>query len=207
MCPSLSAYSDSATHILMSVLVRHPSWGFTQNIQKDERNTRVIIALSQQALTNVCSLVKGCIRHSIGGGEKAGQVRAPQNILDLTNAIITKLESSRVVTTKTKVNVVMCARFAFLRSVYISIAAPESGNFWTTVDNKLQEIRDTIGGQDHRVTEHFPGVLEEDLKKFGNGKDEVLFDEDDLNDGLVEVAALANGTEARLGPAVDDDVE
>ncbi|KAJ7703891.1 hypothetical protein B0H17DRAFT_1326673 [Mycena rosella] len=79
-----------------------------------------------------------------------------QNIFDLTTAIVKG--------TKCTVNVVLCARVALMRSVYLKHPGVK---FWDQVDERLVTIRAKADGDAKKVTKLFRQVLATDREKHG----------------------------------------
>ncbi|KAJ7700873.1 hypothetical protein B0H17DRAFT_925271, partial [Mycena rosella] len=92
-----------------------------------------------------------------------------QNIFNLTSAIVKG--------TKCSVNVVLCARVALMRSVYLKHPGT---NFWDKVDDRLAKIRKQAKGDASKIVKAFRQLLKADRET--HGVDDYELDEEAVDD-------------------------
>ncbi|KAJ7349929.1 hypothetical protein DFH08DRAFT_958862 [Mycena albidolilacea] len=113
-----------------------------------------------------------------------------QNIFQLTTAIVKKTQCS--------VNIVLCARVALMRKVYLKHPGT---NFWDKLDLRLAKIRKDADGdsKDYKIPSRaFRHILDEDQKK--HGKNDTVFDETAVDefqqgvDDLIDIGVINAAT-------------
>ncbi|KAF8147461.1 hypothetical protein K438DRAFT_1626254, partial [Mycena galopus ATCC 62051] len=150
-----------------------------------------VISVAQYALTQRRGKIKKLLRASLKPDENG--VYAPdtehQNIYDLAQAIVKD--------TQCAVNVVLCARIALMRQVYLVCPGTKT---WDKLDERLAEIRANAKGDAKRITRAFRHVLTQDQDKHG-AKNYVL-DENAVDnfqqqvDDVIDVSAIDAATSA-----------
>ncbi|KAJ7689563.1 hypothetical protein B0H17DRAFT_1202204 [Mycena rosella] len=96
-----------------------------------------------------------------------------QATTDVLLAILKKTDKG----TKCSVNVVLCARVALMRSVYLKHPGT---NFWDKVDDRLAKIRKQAKGDASKIVKAFRQLLKADRKT--HGVDDYELDEEAVDD-------------------------
>jgi len=223
--PALPSYikDGSPIRLVMGILEKHPQWGFTKEVKNNKSKSDVVRARVQLRLTDRRAAIKRAIMLSIGPpppplssdstGEEtqsqaatAGHISAKKHakavrldIVKLCAAIANEHSESEVVVT-----IQMCARFAFLRHVFVqSISNPAlSGNsYWPLVDKQLDLLREQYPGDPGSVTLVLTMMLNSDRHKYG---------QPDTQHEPTETSAAPNATQriadsAANGEFIEDD--
>ncbi|KAJ7849128.1 hypothetical protein B0H14DRAFT_3452710 [Mycena olivaceomarginata] len=159
---------NTATNILMSILKNYRfEFDIPSGIENIPANWAKLVAEAQEALTQRRSTIKKTIDASlkVNKNDKSFAPDADhQNIFQLTTAIVKKTQCS--------VNIVLCARVALMRKVYLKHPGT---NFWDKLDLRLAKIRKDADGDLKKITKVFRHILDEDQKK--HRKNDTVFDE------------------------------
>ncbi|KAJ7705481.1 hypothetical protein B0H17DRAFT_1193154 [Mycena rosella] len=172
---------ESATAILLNILKKY-RFDIPPGLENIPAAWAKVIAVVREALTQKRSNIKKAIRASVIGNDLGHQ-----NIFDLTQAIVKG--------TQCTVNVVLCARIALMRAVYLKHPGPK---YWDKLDARLATIRKEGGGDAGRITKAFKHILTIDQDKHG-AKDYELDEKtvDDFQqkvDDLIDVEAVNAAT-------------
>ncbi|KAJ7637420.1 hypothetical protein B0H17DRAFT_961226, partial [Mycena rosella] len=170
-------------------------------IEHNPANWGKVTHAVEEALTQLRSKFKKAVRKHRSLKEK------PKDRMLLPSADrknIFQLAQDIAKGTQCEVNLLLCARVAFMRKSYIK---DSSIKFWTTVDEDLVKIREKAGGDLKKVTKAFSHVLKTDRKQHGVDNYEIdeavdTFQQD--VDKMVETGT-AGPAEGDDGPASDDD--
>ncbi|KAJ7821023.1 hypothetical protein B0H14DRAFT_2371661 [Mycena olivaceomarginata] len=185
---------DGITQILTDIIKRH-RFDLPPRVEHVPANWAKVLAIVQDALTQTPLKVKKEIAWSLKVN-KSDELHAPlaqhKNIYQLAQAIVKGTQCS--------VNVVLCARIAVMRAVYLK---HPGGKFWDEMDKCLAQIRRIGGNNAKKITRGFRQALEADQAKHGvKGSyklDEMVVDEfqqkiNDLIDIHVVNAATVRAT-------------
>ncbi|KAF7368442.1 hypothetical protein MVEN_00167200 [Mycena venus] len=181
---------DGATDLLM-VLLKKYRFDIPPGLEHYPADWGKIVGASQCALTQRRSKIKKTIRSSLKPNQAGGYGPEAdhQNIYDLTQAIVKD--------TQCTVSVILCARIALMRKVYLNHPGT---NFWDKLDDRLSKIRNEANGDAKKITRVFCHILTQDQDKHG-AKTYVL-DEDTVDpfqhqvDKLINVGVIDAATSA-----------
>ncbi|KAJ7241974.1 hypothetical protein C8J57DRAFT_1558087 [Mycena rebaudengoi] len=130
---------DGPTDILLAILKKY-RFDILPGLEHNQVDWAKVISAVQDALTQNLKLHKG------------DTVYAPdsqhQNIFELTQALVKGSQCS--------VNVVLCARVALMRSVYLKHPGPK---FWDKLDERLDKIRKEAKSDAKKITKAFRHIL------------------------------------------------
>ncbi|KAH8107678.1 hypothetical protein BXZ70DRAFT_903157 [Cristinia sonorae] len=202
LCPSLTRYRDEPTKIIIGILERHPRWGLTPEVKDNKASFDPILSRAQTRLTERRGELKSLLTASL-----SKESRGATNIVDLVQRAINKMiKGSKVsIAVDVKVNLQMCARFAFLRKVLVE---SNGTSFWQVVDEQLKSLRekcDEAPNGDALKSQFFKLVLEEDLRQYGVANlDDISQNDISRSDTEVEIEAFATQTQHNLESPDDD---
>lgn len=210
--PALPFYLKDASpvRLVMGILEKHPHWGFTKDVKSNKSKHDIVKARVQMRLTDRRAAIKKAIMLSIGPSpqlepnpvttSEEHQSQAPVtpipvskkkhtgavriNIVKLCTAIANEHSESEVVVT-----IQMCARFAFLRHVFVqSICNPAlaTWSYWPLVDMQLQLLREQYVGKPSSITTVLTMMLNNDRRDYG---------QPDSQDEPTEISAIPNTTQ------------
>ncbi|KAJ7246182.1 hypothetical protein C8J57DRAFT_1360831 [Mycena rebaudengoi] len=184
---------DGPTDILLAILKKY-RFDIPPGLEHNQADWAKVISAVQDALTQKRSKIKKAINCSLKL-HKGDTLYAPdsqhQNIYELTQALVKGAQCS--------VNVVLCARVALMRSVYLKHPGPK---FWDKIDERLDKIRKEAKCDAKKITKAFRHILTVDQNTHGTTDyvlDEKAVDEfqqtvDDVIDvGVVDAATTAHG--------------
>ncbi|KAK7682233.1 hypothetical protein QCA50_014820 [Cerrena zonata] len=196
--------------MLIAVIERHPGWGYTSEIKEDNQKAKIVLTVVQNTLTHARSSIKGVLGRSFGDPDP----NEPENdrlrvgcadIVQLTRDSIRTLDTNRLVVNKTRANLAMCTRFAFLRQEY---RKPENEkDFWKGVDNELAALRNKYKADPKSLNKYFTDVLTKDVKIYGDSPDSGEVVATEKHDQQREVEAFAERTESQLTNLGNEDGE
>ncbi|KAJ7678628.1 hypothetical protein B0H17DRAFT_1206691 [Mycena rosella] len=212
----LSAYKGSVPkQILYGILKKH-RFDLPPGIEHNPANWGKVTHAVEEALTQL----RAKFKKAIGGSLK----EKPKDVLLLPSADrknIFQLTQDNAKGTQCEVNVLLCARVAFMGVIHSddSIGGPKyslqrksyikdsSVNFWTAVDKDLVKIREKADGDLKKVTKAFRHVLKTDREQHGVDDYEIdeavdTFQQD--VDKMVETGT-AGPAEGDDGPTGNDD--
>ncbi|KAJ4492384.1 hypothetical protein C8R41DRAFT_832324 [Lentinula lateritia] len=158
--PGLPAYLKPAAITKFTIYLMADSASNYNNIKDDSTKNSAIKASARTKFDCSRSDLKKCIHSSFISREKPD----PDNIVQLCEAIITKLGASTLGHT---VTLPLAARIAFLRKVYFNNrdGAGVCGDmYWKQVDEQLEELQRK---ESREISLTFKETLEEDLKSYG----------------------------------------
>ncbi|KAJ7855642.1 hypothetical protein B0H14DRAFT_3865204 [Mycena olivaceomarginata] len=145
-----------------------------------------VTVAAQYTLTQRRSKIKKAIRSSLKPNDKGvyGPAAEHQNIYDLAQAVVKD--------TQCTINVVLCARIALMRQVYLK---HPDGDFWDQLDDRLDGIRNEAENDAKKLTRGFRHVLTQDQDKHG-AKDYVLDETtvDDVQQQVDDIIAVDTAT-------------
>ncbi|EIW54555.1 uncharacterized protein TRAVEDRAFT_52251 [Trametes versicolor FP-101664 SS1] len=179
--PKLALYVDkqAPTKLVLGILERHPSWGYTKDIKCDKYKRDIIAARVGTRLSDRRSDIKETIMLSLGpDGQPAPSSttaasgvnkQSPQllHVVDLCQAIIDKGPNS--ICEDVKVTLQMCARVAFLRKILAALIMNPRAKFdkyWNIVDAQLITLRAIK--DDAKINQQLTLFLTQDLELYGN---------------------------------------
>ncbi|KAJ7795628.1 hypothetical protein B0H13DRAFT_2392979 [Mycena leptocephala] len=184
----------SQFHIHFQAILKKRRFDIPPGLENIPADWAKVIAVVQDALTQTRAKVKKLIDWSLKVN-KSDKTYAPQtqqqNIFDLTKAIVKGTQCS--------VSVVLCARIALMRKVYLKHPGVK---YWNKLDDRLALIREEASGDAKKITKAFRQLLTADQDKHGVKNyelDETLVDEfqqevDDLIDvGTMDAATSVQG--------------
>ncbi|KAJ6626598.1 hypothetical protein B0H10DRAFT_2210897 [Mycena sp. CBHHK59/15] len=182
---------DTTTNILMSILKKYRfDFDIPSGIENIPADWAKLVTEVQDALTQRRSTMKKAIDASLKAN-KNDKSFAPnadhQNIFQLAEAIVKKTQCS--------VSIVLCARVALMRKVYLKYPGT---NFWDKLDLRLAKIRKEADGDPKKITKAFRHILEEDQKL--HGKNDVVLDETAVDefqqgvDDLIDIGVIDAAT-------------
>ncbi|KAJ7721848.1 hypothetical protein B0H14DRAFT_3520497 [Mycena olivaceomarginata] len=149
---------DGITHILTDIIKRH-QFDLPPRVEHVPADWAKVLAIVQDALTQTHSKVKKEIAWSLKVN-KSDELRAPlaqhKNIYQLAQAIVKGTQCSA--------NVVLCARIAVMRAVYLEHSGAK---FWDEMDKRLARIRRMGGNDAKKITKGFRQALDADQAKHG----------------------------------------
>ncbi|CDO77983.1 hypothetical protein BN946_scf184811.g4 [Trametes cinnabarina] len=178
--PKLELYVEKQgpTKLLMSILERHPSWGYTKDIKNDKYRRDIIIARVGTRFTDRRSDMKELILLSLGPELQPPPSKSPSdsptlnkpaaqqiNIVTLCENIIAK--GPRSICEDVTVTLQMCARIAFLRKIMVALLKSphlKFDRYWNLVDKQLEGLR---GLDDSVITRQLTSYLRADLDLYG----------------------------------------
>ncbi|KAJ7807185.1 hypothetical protein B0H14DRAFT_2609901 [Mycena olivaceomarginata] len=188
---------EGITHILTDIIKRH-RFDLPPGVEHVPADWAKVLAIVQDALTQTRSKVKKEIGWSLKVN-KSDDLRAPlaqhKNIYQLAQAIVKGTQCS--------VNVVLCARIAVMRAVYLE---HPGSKFWDQMDKRLARIRKMGGNDAKKITKGFRQALEADQAKHGIQDsyelDETVVDEFQQKiDDLIDIRAVDAATSSAQGDA------
>ncbi|KAF8142844.1 hypothetical protein K438DRAFT_1784350 [Mycena galopus ATCC 62051] len=179
---------DAATYILLA-LTKKFRFDIPPGLENIPADWAKVTGVAQYALTQRRGKIKKQLRASLNPDEKGvyGPDAEHQNIYDLAQVIVKD--------TQCAVNVVLCARIALMRQVYLVCPGKKT---WDKLDEHLAEIRANAKGDAKKITRAFRHVLTQDQDKHG-AKNYVL-DENPIDDfqqqvdDLIDVNAIDAAT-------------
>ncbi|KAJ7330335.1 hypothetical protein DFH08DRAFT_966895 [Mycena albidolilacea] len=149
---------DGIKHILTDIIKRH-RFNLLPRVEHVPADWTKVLAIVQDALTQMCSKVKKEIAWSLKvnkSDELCALLAQHKNICQLAQAIVKGTQCS--------VNVVLCACIAVMRAVYLE---HPGAKFWDEMDNHLAQIRRMGGNDAKKITKRFRQVLDADQAKHG----------------------------------------
>ncbi|KAF8140705.1 hypothetical protein K438DRAFT_1995771 [Mycena galopus ATCC 62051] len=153
----LSAYKGSVAKNILLDILKVNRFDLPPNIERNPANYAKLIAVVQEALTQLRSKIKKALAASFKvKKEPAPSAREHQNIFDLTTHLVQG--------TKCAVTPELCARVALMRQVYIEDSGPK---FWDSLDADLRKIRNRAGGNARKLNKAFENVLATDRATHG----------------------------------------
>ncbi|KAJ7281321.1 hypothetical protein C8J57DRAFT_1500023 [Mycena rebaudengoi] len=138
---------EGPTNILLAILKKY-CFDIPTGLENNKADWDKIVAAVQEALTQSLKIHKTDTEYAADSQH--------QNIFELTQAIVKGTQCS--------VNVVLCARVALMRSVYLKHPDPK---FWDKMDERLAKIRKQANGDATKITKVFRHVLTVDQDKHG----------------------------------------
>ncbi|KAJ7899120.1 hypothetical protein B0H14DRAFT_3543429 [Mycena olivaceomarginata] len=179
---------DGPKNVLLGIIKKY-RFDIPDGVEKIPADWAKIVAEVQEALTQKRSKIKKLIGWSLKVN-KTDETNGPdsehQNIFTLAQNVVKGSQCT--------VNIVLCARIALMRSVYLQHPGMK---FWNKLDKRLKWIRDNAGGDAKKISKAFRHVLSEDQSKHGvndytideTAVDKLQQDVDDLIDATVIDAA------------------
>ncbi|KAJ7487100.1 hypothetical protein FB451DRAFT_1391953 [Mycena latifolia] len=184
---------DGITNILLAIIKKH-RFGIPANTENIPADWAKVVAVVEDALTQKRAKIKKAIGRSLRINSKDKDFAPPpkrQNIFELAQAIIKGSQCS--------VNVILCARIALMRKVYIKHPGVK---FWDKLDDRLITIRKESGGDANKLIRAFRFALTDDQNTHGV-KNYELDDEKDVDefqqsvDDLIEAGNVDAATSAQ----------
>ncbi|KAJ7486820.1 hypothetical protein FB451DRAFT_1534905 [Mycena latifolia] len=184
---------DGITNILLAIIKKHRC-GIPANTENIPADWAKVVAVVEDALTQKRSKIKKTIGRSLRINSKDKDFAPPpkrQNIFELAQAIIKGSQCS--------VNVILCARIALMRKVYMKHPGVK---FWDKLDDRLVTIRKESGGDANKLIRAFRFALTNDQNTHGI-KNYELDDEKDVDefqqsvDDLIEAGNVDAATSAQ----------
>ncbi|OSD08228.1 hypothetical protein PYCCODRAFT_1462505 [Trametes coccinea BRFM310] len=176
--PVLGEYvtKQNSTKLVAGILARHPSWGYSQEVQADKYKRDIVLARIGQRLTDRRSDMKEVIPLSLGpelqpsagvaGYEpKKPKVATKTDIVQLCSDILARCQASNLIVT-----VQMCGRVALLRKTMVAILKNPEARFekyWYYVDAQLSTLRTKYPADPEAVSRIIKKALDDDLKQYG----------------------------------------
>ncbi|KAL6307977.1 hypothetical protein BKA93DRAFT_822945 [Sparassis latifolia] len=169
--------------LVMGILEKHPSWGFTKEVKGDKYKFDIVVKRVQTHLTDQRAELKEVITLSLGPeglseahGEQMGTVskalkkKTPDpvqlDIVELCKALVSKHAATHII-----ISLEMCARVAFLRKLLLEmIKNPQlepTGGYWAFVDAQLSIVRERYAAEPVKMTNVFTQILKDDQGKYG----------------------------------------
>ncbi|KAJ7452236.1 hypothetical protein FB451DRAFT_1145303 [Mycena latifolia] len=183
---------DGITNILLAIIKKH-RFGIPANTENIPADWAKVVAVVEDALTQK-RLSCLPIGRSLRINSKDKDFTPPpkrQNIFELAQAIIKGSQCS--------VNVILCARIALMRKVYIKHPGVK---FWDKLDDRLVTIHKESSGDANKLIRAFRFALTDDQNTHGV-KNYELDDEKDVDefqqsvDDLIEVGDVDAATSAQ----------
>ncbi|KAJ7860942.1 hypothetical protein B0H14DRAFT_3134710 [Mycena olivaceomarginata] len=179
-------YKGNAVTDILLAIVKKFRFDVPAGLEKIPADWAKVTAAAQYTLTQRRSKIKKAIRSSLKPNDKGvyGPAAEHQNIYDLAQAIVKD--------TQCTINVVLCARIALMRQVYLK---HPDGDFWDQLDDRLDEIRNEAKNDAKKLTRGFRHVLTQDQDKHG-AKDYVLDETtvDDFQQQVDDIIAVDTAT-------------
>ncbi|KAH9929131.1 hypothetical protein B0H21DRAFT_712055 [Amylocystis lapponica] len=206
--PALPFYIKDSTPIklIMGILEKHPAWGYTKEVKNDKSKADMVKLRVQVRLTDRRAVIKKAILLSLGPelqprNNTASSKRVEAVRLDIVKlcTIIANEHSS----TEAVVTVQMCARFAFLRHVFMQmLQKPElaDASYWPLVDKQLDLLRGQYMDNPDGITCVLTMMLNNDWHDYGQPDIR-----DDLEAGAMPNAKQVVADSAAGGSFVDED--
>ncbi|KAJ6611591.1 hypothetical protein B0H10DRAFT_2192837 [Mycena sp. CBHHK59/15] len=203
----ISTYkAANPTNILLAILKKH-HFDLPAGIEHNPADWAKVVAAAQDALTQkrakfkkAARLLSFCL--PILKIEKSDKKYAPgpkrQNIFNLTQVFVDG--------TQCTVNVLLCARVALMRKVYLLESGPK---FWDKLDSNLSQIRKQADGDKKKIIKAFRHILTQDQTTNGVKDYELDEDVDTFQkevDDLIEAGATDAATSAQPEHELDIDV-
>ncbi|KAI8995713.1 hypothetical protein BD414DRAFT_409931 [Trametes punicea] len=174
--PVLSEYvtKQSSTKLVAGILARHPSWGYTLEVQADKYKRDIVLARIGQRLTDRRSDIKEIILLSLGPGlqtfgttskSKKQKVAVKTDIVQLCSDILARCHATNL-----KVTLQMCGRIALLRKTMVAVLQSPGSNFdkyWYVVDAQLASLQAKYPSDPAAISRWVSKSLEEDLQQYG----------------------------------------
>ncbi|CDO77296.1 hypothetical protein BN946_scf184753.g46 [Trametes cinnabarina] len=176
--PVLGEYvtKQNSTKLVAGILARHPSWGYSQEVQADKYKRDIVLARIGQRLTDRRSDMKEVILLSLGpelqpsagvaGYEpKKPKVGTKTDIVQLCSDILARCQARNLIVT-----VQMCGRVALLRKTMVAILKNPEARFekyWYYVDAQLLTLRTKYPADPEAVSRIIKKTLDDDLKQYG----------------------------------------
>ncbi|KAJ7659978.1 hypothetical protein B0H17DRAFT_1211677 [Mycena rosella] len=194
----LSAYKGSVPkQILYGILKKH-RFDLPPGIEHNPANWRKVTHGVEEALTQLRAKFKKAI-----GGSLKEKTKDKTFFPNADRKDIYQLTQDIAQGTQCEVNILLCARVAFMRKSYIK---DSTVGFWNTVDADLVKIRSKAGGDPKKVAKAFRHILQADRKEHGVDDYEI---EDAVDTFQQDVDKIVEaGIAAQPGPAEgegDDD--
>ncbi|KAJ7288600.1 hypothetical protein C8J57DRAFT_1280818, partial [Mycena rebaudengoi] len=149
---------EGPTNNLLAILKKY-RFDIPPGLENNKADWDKIVAAVQDALTQRRSTIKKAILCSLKT-HKTDTKYAPnaqhQNIFELAQAVVKGTECT--------INVILCARVALMRSVFLKHPGPK---FWDKIDERLDKIRKEAKGDANKITKAFRHVLTIDQDTHG----------------------------------------
>ncbi|KAJ6632546.1 hypothetical protein B0H10DRAFT_2252063 [Mycena sp. CBHHK59/15] len=203
----ISTYKGAnPTNILLAILKKH-RFDLPTGIEHNPANWAKVVAAAQDALTQkrakfkkAARLLSFCL--PILKIEKSDKKYVPgpkqQNIFNLTQVFVDG--------TQCTVNLLLCARVALMRKVYLLESGPK---FWDKLDSNLSQIRKQADRDKKKIIKAFRHILTQDQTTNGMKDYELDEDVDTFQkevDDLIETGATDAATSAQPEHEPDVDV-
>ncbi|KAF7354475.1 hypothetical protein MVEN_01136700 [Mycena venus] len=192
----LAAYKGNVPKNIVFAILKKHRFDLPPGIERIPADWGKVNKAVENAQTQFRSTLKKAIRASLKVNRK-DKTLAPKaqqkNIFDLTTLIVEN--------TQCEVNVLLCARVAFMRKHFIK--DPSSG-YWDTVDRALEKIRTKAQGDPIKVARAFRHILKKD--RANHGDDDYAIDDtvDAIQaevDSIIGDGAMSTASQSE---AVDD---
>ncbi|KAJ7819367.1 hypothetical protein B0H14DRAFT_3876691 [Mycena olivaceomarginata] len=180
-------YKGNAVTDILLAIVKKFRFDVPAGLEKIPADWAKVTAAAQYTLTQRRSKINKAIRSSLKPNDKGvyGPAAEHQNIYDQAQAIVKD--------TQCTINVVLCARIALMRQVYLK---HPDGDFWDQLDDRLDEIRSEAKNDAKKLTRYrIPPCLDQDQDKHG-AKDYVLDETtvDDFQQQVDDIIAVDTAT-------------
>ncbi|KAH9949934.1 hypothetical protein B0H21DRAFT_889360 [Amylocystis lapponica] len=211
--PALPFYIKDSTPIklVMGILEKHPAWGYTKEVKNDKSKADMVKMRVQVRLTDRRAVIKRTIMLSLGPelqprNSPASEQSTSSKRVEAVRQDIVKLctvIANEHSTTEAVVTVQMCARFAFLRHVFLQmLQKPElaDASYWPLVDKQLDLLRGQYPDDPDSITRILTMMLNNDRRDYG--QPDVR---DDLEAGAMPNTKQVVADSAAGGSFVDED--
>ncbi|KAJ7768676.1 hypothetical protein DFH07DRAFT_769223 [Mycena maculata] len=153
----LSTYKGSVAKNILLDIIKINRFDLPSNIECNPADYAKLVAVVQDALTQLRSKIKKALTASFKVNKKpAASACEHQNIFYLTTHLVQG--------TKCAVTPKLCARVALMRQVYIEDSGPK---FWDSLDADLRKIRNRAGRNVCKLNKAFEMVLSTDRTTHG----------------------------------------
>ncbi|KAJ7261663.1 hypothetical protein C8J57DRAFT_1514177 [Mycena rebaudengoi] len=186
----LAAYKGSMPKTILYAILKKHRFDLPPGIEHNPAEWGKVIKAVQYVFTQLRSTFKKMIGKSYYSNVKKKTISKKskrKSIFELTQSLVEG--------TQCEVNVVLCARVAFMRRSFIVDSSP---TFWDTVDRDLAKIRTESKGDANKILRAFRHILKKD--RADHGTDDYQLEEtvdtfqQDV-DEVVEATALAKKEE------------
>ncbi|KAJ6562110.1 hypothetical protein B0H19DRAFT_1068788 [Mycena capillaripes] len=147
----LPAYKGNIPKHILFAILKKQRFDLPAGIEHNPANWGKVKKVVDNGLTQFRSKCKKAI-----SGSLKGQPKERTNIFELTQAMVEN--------TNCEVNVLLCARVAFMRKHFLK--DPGKG-YWDTVDKALVKIRKKADGDSVKISRAFKHILKSDRETHG----------------------------------------
>ncbi|KAJ7652786.1 hypothetical protein DFH06DRAFT_1330882 [Mycena polygramma] len=159
MSVKLAAYKGNIPKNIVFVILKKHRFDMPLGIEHNPANWSKVVKVVENALTQFRSKIKKLIGKSLKLAVKDTELvpsKERKNIFELTQLMVEN--------TQCEVNVLLCARVAFMRKHYIK---DSSVGYWDTVDKALVKLRKTADGDSVQISRAFKWILGKDRETHG----------------------------------------